>query len=329
MGAMLCAGLARADEALPRYANDWRSTVDVAARSIWSDSPGPSPWALYLGLDIHRVFSDEQRDIGTLTLQPYLTRIGNMASHPPFFDGPNDTQLVYRIFNFNLTRYGGGRTNVRLGHFEIPFGLEQVVNTNGTIRDFMHGPNLGVKADWGVSLNGELPQVEYEVALTRGSGNNWETRGSPYAWSGRVGTSRARNLALGLSFLDGRLFDAQQSDFTTRRTRLGIDAIWYVSRASVLAEWSMGKDETAQVRAGLLEIALDAPTGSWRSYLQTRLTQREQPAGGTLRETRASLGVRVVPDNHWSVDVQVDQPLDLPAGAARSTGVAAQLRYRL
>ena len=30
--------------------------------------------------------------------------------------------------------------------------------------------NLGMKKDWGVSLNGQMPTFDYEVSLTRGSG---------------------------------------------------------------------------------------------------------------------------------------------------------------
>ena len=133
-----------------------RMTVDLSSR-IGLTRGGGTAYQHVIGLDSHKVISGEGGDWGTVVMQGYLTRIDNQAQHPPFFDGADDTQFVYRIVNLNLTRYGRGRFNVRVGHFEIPFGLEHVINTNGTLRDFMHGPNLGVKADWGAGVNGSFP----------------------------------------------------------------------------------------------------------------------------------------------------------------------------
>ncbi|MEZ5497926.1 MAG: hypothetical protein R3E77_00715 [Steroidobacteraceae bacterium] len=315
--------------AAPGAANDWRFSVDTAARSVWNETLGGDAQAYFLGLDVHRVFSDERGDIGTLTLQPYLTRLVDMPMYPPFFDGPNDTELVFRIFNFNLTRYGGGRSNVRIGHFEIPFGLEQVVNTNGTLHDYIHGPNLGVKADWGLGVNGDLPRFEYEAAITRGSGNEWENLGSPYIVAARIGTPRDAAFAVGLSVFDGRVFDRSQSDFTTRRRRVGVDAIWTGPRIGLQAELSAGKDEALKVRAALIELDLDARDGMWRGFLQTRWLRREDPGTGANNDSLGlGLGIRVAPDNHWSIDLQLDRNLRQPVGMPLATMLSAQLRYR-
>ena len=70
-----------------------------------------------VGLDLHRVYSSEQGDIGTLTLQPYLLRIDSARNAPPLFDDGDDWALQWRIANFNYTGLGHGRFNVRLGHF--------------------------------------------------------------------------------------------------------------------------------------------------------------------------------------------------------------------
>ncbi len=65
--------------------------------------------------------------------------------------------------------FGLGKPRVRIGHFEIPYGIEHAINTNGTLRNYRHSANLGIKADWGLAINGETTSFEYEVSASRGS----------------------------------------------------------------------------------------------------------------------------------------------------------------
>ena len=171
--------IGQADDGPSPLTDNLRWAIDLAARPSFDDRLDEWHSAFFLGLDVHKVFGSESGDWGTLVLQPYLTRLDS-PRHPPFFESNHDWELVWRIFNFNYTGIASGRFNVRVGHMEIPFGLEQVVNTNGTLRDYQHGRNIGVKADWGVSLNGELPAWDYEFSLTRGTGNEWSSRGDPF-----------------------------------------------------------------------------------------------------------------------------------------------------
>ena len=78
---------------------------------------------LAAGLDVHTVIAGKRGDIGTLTFQPYLLRIDDAPAAGGLFEDEHDWALQWRIANFNYTGLGHGRFNVRVGHFEIPFGL--------------------------------------------------------------------------------------------------------------------------------------------------------------------------------------------------------------
>lgn len=143
--------------------------------------------------------------------------------HPPFFEDDHDQELVYRIFNFNYTALARGRFNIRVGHYEIPYGLEHVVNTNGTLRDYTPGRNLGVKADWGTGVNGGFDKFEYEIGLSRCTGNVYSSDGNPYILAGRIGTPRDENVVAGFSFMVGDVAQPGTSEKTRNRKRFGPD----------------------------------------------------------------------------------------------------------
>jgi hypothetical protein len=309
-------------------ASNLRLAIDLATRSVWMSPGDAHASANFLGLDLRKTFSGDQGDFGTLLVQPYVIRIDNMAMHPPFFGGPDDTAVEYRILNFNVTRWGQGRSNIRIGHFEIPFGLEQIVNTNGTLRDYLHGSNLGVKADWGVTVNGDLPAFEYELAVSRGSGNDWSDRGNPYIVSGRVGTARERSWVAGLSLFSGRVLDASQADFTTSRQRAALDLTWHGPRVDILAEFSTGNDESRHIGTALLELDVATREEALTGYLQ--FVRRSAGATTLLASDRSeslNVGALFTPDNHWSVSAQWSHVLNSDTAPAGSM-LAAQLRYR-
>jgi hypothetical protein len=330
----LAAALVLGPAAGPAVAGDstWRdnlrATLDVATRSMWMSGDQHAS-AQFLGLDMHKVFTGASGDVGTLTVQPYLIHIQDVAMHPPFFDGPNDWAVEYRIVNFNYTGIGRGRTNLRIGHFEIPFGLEQIVNSNGTLRDYLHGSNIGVKADWGVSLNGDLDVLEYEVALTRGSGNGWSDRGDPQLVSGRVGTPRDRAWVAGVSILSGRVQAAAQPDYTLRRRRAALDVQLHGSRFSLMAEFAAGEDERLEVRTALLELGATTRDEALHGYVQLidRRAERAANLTGTDHSLGANLGLAFAPDAHWQLSAQWSRDLNVPAGP-RTSMFAGQLRYR-
>ena len=332
-----------------------RVTLDLSSRVTLSILSGKVGCEQVIGLDLHKVFSDASGDWGTLRLQPYLTRIENLALRAPFLEDDDDWELVFRFFDFNYTRVGRGRLNFRIGHFEIPYGLEHIIDTNGTVRQLIPGRNLGLKADWGVSINGVLRHFEYEVALTRGTGNEFFHRGGPFTIAGRIGTPRHRNFILGVSAFHGRVWNpgavgqwrsgletpsraeadrgitdtagGQGRDDILRRTRFGIDVQWYVGTVGILAEASFGRDYNQDVFNGLAEINWSNAEDNWFVYTQAR-TFAQRFARGWDSATQSVAGVRYRPDNHWSFSVQYVQDIDSMLDARRDAMLTVQTRYR-
>jgi hypothetical protein len=322
--------VASSDSRPAALSDNLRWTVDAAVRAIDETESGQFGHIEFLGVDLHKVFSNDKGDWGTLLFQSYLTRINNVGGHPPFFDSNYDTEIEWRIANMNFVVLDGGRLNLRVGHFEIPFGLEQIINTNGTLRDYIHGPNFGLKADWGVTANGELPAFEYELAVSRGSGNNWRNNGDPYIVSGRIGTPRDRNWWLGLSGFQGKVYDRSQADGTFKRSRVGVDGAWYWQQFGLLGEVSFGRDESRDVLNALVEADWSSRDDVWLVYLQIRRFAVDRSlSSGTDSAIGSALGATWDPDNHWSFGLQWSRDLKTFSGAPDTNVIAGQIRYRL
>lgn len=310
------------------WRDNLRQTVDVSFRPVYSGPTGNFGVVTAVGVDLLKVFSNKDGDWGVLTMQNYLTRIDNI--NPPNqtqFDDRHDFELVYRIFNFNYTGAGRGKPNFRIGHFELPFGLEHVNNTNGTIRDFTHLLNFGLDTDWGVSLNGATSGIEYEVGLTRGSGNNFRRRDDPFIIAGRVGTPRDDTVALGVSALHGEVLQFGPLGGTSRRTRVGIDGTWSDEKFVWLGELSAGFQDNDRAYTALLE-------ADWFNRDESLLIYNQlvvRGIGSTTdwdNEVRHSIGFRRQCDRHWAYSGQLSHFFDQLGSLSRGTEVVWQARYR-
>ncbi len=329
------------DRQIDRFEN-LRFTLDASQRFVYSDERRETALESFLGFDAHKVVSSREQDIGTLTLQGYLTRIHNQPAHPPFFEDEDDWEFVYRIFNFNYTGLTGGRLNFRVGRYEVPFGLEHSINTNGTLRDYTSPENLGMKADWGASVNGVLPWLEYEVGWQRGNTDQRHGEASGIV-AGRVGTSSERRFAVGLSGFHGRVSNERavglwkrgladpgseaDIEHILRRTRFGIDAHYEFSRFTLLGEASLGDDRGQGVRLLLLELDWHASDDRTVAYLQLKAHERDWDSGWE-DQTSGAFGIRFAPDRHWSVSTQISQQFTTFGDGERDTLWAFQLRYR-
>lgn len=240
------------------WAHNTRWALDLSSRVIHDMENHTWSGQHVIGLDFHKVFSDQSGDYGTLTFQPYWVRLNNMNMHPFFFESSNDSELTWRIANFNYTGLSNGGFNIRLGHFEIPFGLEHNLDTNGTLRQYSFADRR-IKADWGISLNGNTPDLDYEIALTRGSGNDISSKYNPYVFAGRVGTPSTNNLITGISWFIG---DVRTKDRTILTKRLGLDIAYYYHSWEALFELSGGSDDQQSNVYALGEL-------SWRNAPET------------------------------------------------------------
>jgi len=307
------------------WANEWQSNlrwaIDVSSRSVSNNNDSFS--ANVLGFDLHKVVSTAERDIGTLVFQPYIVNFSGKESTPYFFDG-RDTELTWRIANFNYMALPSGALNLRVGHFEVPFGLEQNIDTNGSVRQYSY-TERGIKADWGVSVNGVLPRFDYEVSLTRGSGNDISNRDNPYVIAGRVGTPATKNLIAGVSVFDGRV---QGPDGVIKRQRIGFDLAWYYEHWELLGELSVGDDAGDRREQALVELSWRDASETLHVYTQFRQLRQEQ--SDTIDSGSSwAIGAAYDLSHGLSVDCQWSRVVDRLGSQQQQSEVSLQVRYRL
>lgn len=316
---------AKADSYMGRMvdsvADNSRLALDFSSRGSHLTKQDPIAYTHALGFDWLTVISDDKKDIGTLLLQGYLTRLHNTQMFPGFFQDEDDTEFVYRIFNFNYTALAGNLPNIRIGHMEVPYGLEHVINTNGTLRQYAQPKNLGIKADWGVSLNKQHKDFEYEVAATTGGGQSLDRQDGSYVFSGRVGSPRDENFSYGVSLYRSKLKNLQ-------RERLGVDARYHIGLHGIFAEMSLGQNGDSEIRNAQMEWNRINRRENITGFTQLRYFSAEQVSGSYADTLDGSIGIRYSPDNSWTLSSQYTRDIDTAAGADRQSVFSIQVRYR-
>jgi hypothetical protein len=155
---------------LGSISDNLRFTFDMSGRFEYDTAREEWSISQYYGFDLFKVLSNKQGDYATILLQGYATGLDNNPAPPFIFDGPTDWEWIYRMFYINWKLAPRDALNLKIGHFEMPFGLEMDIDTNGTLRQFGTAPNLGIKADWGLTLNGVSSMSSASVAEAVSSG---------------------------------------------------------------------------------------------------------------------------------------------------------------
>jgi len=306
------------------WSTNLRWAVDISTRHTNSVRGENSSWQHVIGLDLHKVFQNKNGDFGTLLFQPYLVRLTNVKNPPFFFDDGDDWELTWRMTNFNYTGLAQGMFNLRLGHFEVPFGLEQNIDTNGTLRQYTFSER-GIKADWGTSVNGVLDKFEYEFAVTRGSGVDLTSRHDPYLFSGRVGTPANNNMVIGLSGFYGEILNAAG---TTNRKLIGLDLAYYIYQWEFLLEASGGEQNDSEKVNLLAEVSWRSPLEALHLYSQVR-QNFNQSATQWNDSTKLSFGINYEFNTSISLSGEISHDLEvLPTSKIQSNAIL-QLRIRI
>jgi len=272
--------LSTAADILPTKAfTNIRLASDFSTRVILTEDDEKS--VSVFGIDLHNIFSNTQKDLATLVFQPYVVHFSQKSSAPYYFDGDR-SELTWRIANLNFHLDTKRRFNLKLGHFEIPFGLEYEVDSNGTLKQYSFS-DRGLKADWGTSLNGTISRWNYEIALTRGSGNDYTDSDNTYVMSGRIGQEWDRPFALGFSIFEGRV---QTQGEPLESTYLGIDTSYRWKQYQMLTEISFGEKSEHNHRSALLEARWSSRDETLMFYLQKQKTWTQDDSNGiTARKT--------------------------------------------
>ena len=315
--------------------NDWaflgensRGTIDLSSRVSSNLDTQEYSFLQVVGVDIHKVFSGDTADIGTLILQPYIVKLNNVNNPNFIFDDGNDTKLTWRIANFNYTALNQGKFNIRLGHFEVPFGLEYQIDTNGTLHQ-LTAAQRGIKTDWGFSFNGIMPRFEYEVALTRGSGVDFSSSDNPHLFSGRVGTLSNKNIVTGLSWLTG---DILAANGVIEQKKVGLDASYYYYQWQFMAEQSIGKMAGNNTLNGFVELLWRNARENLSIYTQVDYQRAEIDHEVSSRRDSTSYwtaGVQWLSEDGIDISAQYKQNLKQAEGADIAPSLSLQLRYRM
>jgi len=223
---------------VPSYADftdNLRWSIDSGARLISNNSADNTSRIYAFGIDSHKVFTSTYGDIGYAVGQLYFTKLSNQTPIPFMFDSKNDSEFVIRDAHVNYTALPNWLPNIRLGHFTLPFGLEESIDTSGRLLDYNHNKNLGTKQDWGLDLNKVLGQVEYSISYTLGGKDKIKRINDSYALSGRIGTLSHLDFVYGFSFFSGKIDNI-------KRRRFAIDALYYWGTWGVLGELVLGEN---------------------------------------------------------------------------------------
>ena len=312
-------------EWLGPLSDNLRFTLDLSGRFEYAtDSQEWSITQMY-GFDLFKVLSDRRGDFATIVMQGFATRINNNPNPPWFFDGPTDWEFIYRIFSINWKLASRGALNLKMGHFEMPFGLETLIDTNGTLRQMGTARNLGIKADWGATLNGVVNGMQYEFGLGRGSGQQWQSAGSPYDFVGRIGTDPDKGWWVGVSGFAGSLY---RPNGLIARRRIGIDAGIERGSWTFMGEVSGGDNDDDSAIQFLGDVSWRDPEQKWFLYGQLQVNKQRSAASGWFGTTQTNLGVEWAPDQHWTLSAQWVQNLEPAANGQRDALIQMQARYR-
>lgn len=310
-------------------ASEWSDNTnvafDVSSRIDLDLKAEKTKTNLFAGIDLIKVFSNNKGDWGTLLLQPYYKRTYYRSDLV-------DSDITYRNMNFNYTGLLQHKLNFRIGHFEIPYGLEQTISTNGTVLDYSHRQNLGLKADWGISANGIISSFEYEFAVMQGSGNDLSNNGQTHVYSGRVGRSY-NSVNLGLSAFSADLLAPMLPELATAsvlsRNRYGVDIVWQTTWGNVLAEASIGKDNGKHIHNELIEFDWLSNEEELLLYLQLSHFSADDIITKRSQGNRIAIGARFEPDQRWQWDMQYLAGTSRQLEQADLKVFTVQLRYRL
>jgi hypothetical protein len=307
-----------------------QATADLSTRGIYSEIQDRLGSEFTIGLDGYGKLSTWNRDIATFVVQIYGGRIENHPFAPPYFGGRDDWDIFAKINTINFHLSNDRRFNIKLGHYEVPYGLEATINSNGTLRQFSHPSNLGLKLDWGATINGTFPLFQYEIGVSRGSGTDYHSTGDPHAIAGRIGTPiDSENFwgssSVGISFYQADLTRPDGS--SQERWRVGVDGQHYLGPFGVLGELSVGETDSETTINTLTELNITNPRETILAYNQLRWVHQRLATGWDDSGSLA-FGVRYAPDTHWALSAQFTQELWQLAKVSTDQIFSLQLRYR-
>lgn len=311
----------------PYLQSDVQVDYDDTARGTYDSGSERIGSRMSVGVDLRKRFYGRTGKTGELMLQAYLVQADDLMDPLLLFHEVEDWEVQWNDTNYNHAALPDDLMNIRVGHFDLPFGLEPTIDEQGSLRQFLHESNFGFREDWGITVNGGDGELSYEAGWTRGTGNDFRTTGDPGLVSGRVGAKPARNVQAGVSFLEGRTMNYVGPDRTTEivdRQRVGVDFQIHHRGFALLTEASMGSDENENVHHRLVELNWSPAYDETLTWLQFRNQARQTTGWDDF--LAASLGIETPIPGGWLFSAEWTQELDAFETESRIGYLSMQLR---
>ena len=279
------------------------STQDSASWGWWNE----------IGIDYYKKFRRGNRDVAKVVLQVNWATLDSYPRPPKFFEGMDDGgELVLRSNYIDFSLDNLNKFNLKIGKFELPYGLETSVATQKELRQVLTMKNIGVKADWGIQFHGLFEKYKYQVAIMRGSGSNVTSLNLPrislpgHIVSARFGTiTGSENIYGGENGYGASFFIASiPVDGVSDKDlwRIGLDGQSYRGPFGVLAELNYGQDGDIDIFNAFVESNYVTPVESLLIYSQLRTMSRNVTSWDDSNSI--TLGVRYEISRYFTVSAQ-------------------------
>jgi len=311
---------------VPCYADftqNLRWSLDASIRLNQNEALDNTSRIYALGLDTHKVFTLSKGDIGYGVGQVYYTKLSNHIPIPFLFTSKDDSEFIIREAHLNYTAGPNWLPNIRLGHFTLPFGLEESIDTNGRLLDYYHGKNLGTKLDWGLGFNKVTSQVEYSVSYTLGGKNKAKSVDGSYAVTGRIGSLSHLDFVIGLSFFDGEI------DGISRK-RVALDWQYYWGTWGLLGELALGENNKQsqgwlKEKYSLLELNKTSINEQLKLYSQFVIRDRDNQAS---TDKLINIGFSYQFNNQLELSMSGAKQINAPSMGKKQQLARVQIRVR-
>ena len=161
-------------------------------------------WANTVELDLQHPVSSKGKTRGNLYLQV-------LAENPPDQGHSDDVQIgeAYFIYRLPVEQDFDSTAYLKVGQFQLPFGLLAVYDPHLLILQPLYAQSLGVRTDFGLAVSGRAYGfLNYDFALTTGTGPDHLYANPNRVVTFRLGrtfTTRNGVVNVGGSLLQGRL----------------------------------------------------------------------------------------------------------------------------
>jgi len=305
------------------FSQNLRWTLDASARLNHNAAIDNTSRIYALGLDTHKVFTRPTGDIGYGVGQVYYTKLSNHLPVPFLFDSKDDGDFIIREAHLNYTDTPVWLPNIRVGHFTMPFGLEESIDTNGRLLDYYHGKNLGTKLDWGLSLNKVTNLFEYNVSYTLGGKNKAKSIDGSYAVTGRIGTLSHLDYIVGFSFYRAEI------DGVSRK-RIALDWQYYWQTWGLLAEVAIGEDDKLLMtwqkeKYSLIELNKTSQNAQLKLYSQFIVRDKEYQKS---IDKFVNVGLSYQVNNQLELSLSGRMQINMPNAGKKQQLARIQIRVR-